>query len=92
MRRRGRSLRKRYGRAKFCPSSSRVQVLLFPRERFSVSEAKAWASRHDWKVGDVDVTNDFIHLRQEDPSHFRRIRTTYIGGRGVQARVGFPVC
>lgn len=90
------ALRRRYGRAhrgqKLCPSGSRVQVLLFPRHRFTVATAKAWAKKHDWKSGDVDVTDAYIHLRQEDPSHFRRIRTVFLGGRGVEARVGWPVC
>lgn len=85
-------LRRRYGRLRACPAGSRVQTLLFPRDRFTVSEAKAWATRHDWKSGDVDVTSDFIHLRQENPARFRRIRTVRMGGRGVQARVGWERC
>lgn len=95
--RRAHALRRRYGRSEsggLCKSASRVQVLLFPRDKFNVVEAKAWARKHDWKTSDVDVpeSGEFIHLRQEDPSHFRRIRTVHLGGRGVQARVGFPVC
>lgn len=91
--RRGSALRRRYGHAhrgeRLCPRGSRVQTLLFPRERFNLPEARAWASRHDWKYGDVDLKEDFIHLRQEDPSLFKRIRTVYLGSRGVQARVGW---
>ena len=93
MRRKGRALRRRYGRAEgVCPTGSRVQTLLFDKDRFSLSDAKAWARRHNWKASDVDEKENFIHLRQEDPSHFQRIRTVYLGGRGVQARVGWPVC
>jgi hypothetical protein len=96
VRRRPHALRRRYGRAhrgeKLCPAGSKVQALLFPTERFSVAQAKAWASKHDWKSGDVDETHDFIHLRQDEPSSFRRIRTVFLGGRGVQARVGWPTC
>jgi hypothetical protein len=71
---------------------SKVQTLLFPRDRFTVVEAKSWAARHDWKYGDVDVTREYIHLRQRDPSEFRRIRTIHMGGRGVEARVGWVKC
>jgi len=92
MKHRRSTLRRRYGRSKLCQSGSRPQTLLFPRDRFTVAQAKAWAKRHDWKSNDVDVTADFIHLRQEDPHRFRRIRTVHMGGRGVQARVGWPVC
>ena len=48
--------------------------------------------RHGWKANDVDVTDDYIHLRQEDPAHFTRVRTVHVGGRGVQARVGWKKC
>ena len=69
-------------------------MLLFSKSRFTVAQAKAWAHKHDWKTSDVDVppSGEYIHLRQEDPSHFQRIRTVYLGGRGVQARVGWPTC
>ena len=86
MKRRGHSIRKR------CPIGSKVQTLLFPRDRFTVSEARAWASRHRWRSDDVDLKTDFIHLRQEDPGLFRRVRTVHLGGSGVQARVGWKVC
>lgn len=86
------ALRRRYGQAKLCPAGSRVQTLLFPRDRFTVAEARAWAHKHSWRSDDVDLKPDFIHLRQENPGHFRRIRTVYLGGRGVQARVGWPIC
>jgi hypothetical protein len=92
-----RVLRGRYGYAhrgerKFCPAGSRVQALLFPTSRFTVAQAKAWATRHDWRSNDVDVKPEFIHLRQESPSVFKRIRTKYLGGRGVQAHVGWEKC
>lgn len=87
----GHALRRRYGRA-LCPGGSTFQALLFPRSRFTVDESKAWAMRHGWKANDVDVTDDYIHLRQEDPAHFTRVRTVHVGGRGVQARVGWKKC
>lgn len=86
------TLRRRYGRAHLCRKGSTVQTLLFPTDRFTVASAKAWAKKHDWKFGDVDIKTDFIHLRQEDPATFKRIRTVHFGGRGVQARVGWKNC
>jgi hypothetical protein len=80
------ALRRRYGRAN---ATSRVQTLLFPRPKFTIASARAWATRHAWRSDDVDVKDAFIHLRQEDPAHFSRIRTVFLGGSGVQARVGW---
>lgn len=88
----GCALRRRYGRAHACPTGSRVQTLLFPRYRFDVAGAKAWAAKHKWASDDVDVKEEYIHLRQEDPSHFERIRTVPFGGSGVEARVGWRKC
>ncbi len=38
------------------------------------------------------VAEAFIHLRQQDPKGFRRIRTVFFGGSGVKARVGWKRC
>jgi hypothetical protein len=94
MSRRACALRRRYGRAgaHLCRTASSVQSLLFPTARFTVASAKDWAARHSWKHDDVDIKSDFIHLRQEDPAGFKKVRTVYMGGSGVQARVGWKKC
>ena len=69
-----------------------MQTLLFDKDLFSLADAKAWARRHNWTSSDVDEKGNFIHLRQEDPSHFDRIRTIPFHRRGVEARVGWPSC
>jgi hypothetical protein len=66
-----------------------VQSLLFDRRFFDVSRAREWAKRHDRLYGDVDVKDNFIHLRQEDPSRFKRYATIPFGRRGIVARVGW---
>jgi len=65
---------------------------MLPRPKFTVASAKAWAKRHGLKYGDVDVKEDFIHLRQDDPSLFKRIRTVHFGKTGIEARVGWKKC
>lgn len=90
---RRRALSHRYGHLKrLCPTGSRIQVVLFPKGRFTVAQAKAWASKEGLKHGDVDTHGEFIHLRQEDPSHFQRIRTVPFGSHGIKARVGWSRC
>jgi hypothetical protein len=65
----------------------RVQSLLFKRSRYTVAQAVAWARRHGYKYGSVEVEREYIHLRQEAPSHFRVIRTVPFG-KGIKAVVG----
>jgi hypothetical protein len=85
---RGRALRHRYGHA-LQKGASHVQSLLFSTSRFTLPAARAWASKHHWKSDDVDIKPDFIHFRQEDPAHFKVLRTIFLGGSGVEARVGW---
>lgn len=80
-----RALRRRYGHA----SRISIQSLLFPRDRFTLAQARSWCAKHRWACDDVDMKADYIHLRQEDPSHFSRIRTQFLGGSGVEARIGW---
>ncbi len=94
-----RALKKRYGqgakrRPKFCAVGSHPQAALFPKSRYTVAEAKEWAKDHGWKSSDVDVppSGRFIHLRQEDPSHFKRIRIKHLGKSGIELRVGWERC
>lgn len=49
--------------------SMHVQTLLFPRDRFTVAKAKAWARGHDFASRKVDVPEggQYIRLRQEAP-------------------------
>lgn len=61
-----------------------VQSLLFPKSDYSVSEAKKWASKHKYKSSKVDVTDNFIRLRQKDPGKFSTFRTKLLGD-GIKA-------
>ena len=93
-----RALRGRYGfghahalEAK-CPHGSEIQSLLFDRRFFDLTRARAWAKGHDRKYGDVDMKDAYIHLRQEPPSLFSRMRTIPLGRRGVKAVIGWQKC
>lgn len=67
--------------------SSDVQSLLFDRESFTASTARAWARRHGFRYGDVDVTDGKVRLRQADPVEFSDFRTISLTD-GVRAVVG----
>ena len=52
-----------------------IQSYLFPRALWTEAKARAWAKKHDLYYGSVDVTDQYIRLRQAEPSEFRRMRT-----------------
>jgi len=69
--------------------TSDIQSLLFSKKAgWTVAKAKEWARSHKMKYGDVDETEQQVHLRQEDPEEFARFATKPFG-RGIQARLGF---
>lgn len=59
-----------------------IQSLLFPKDKFTESQAKKWARDHGFKVMKVDVTENFIRLRQKSPSNFKNFRTKELEGSG----------
>lgn len=77
------------------PTKTTVQTLLFLRKPaggpWTVKTAKAWAKKHDKKYGNVDVTDDYIHLRQREPEEFQTnsMRTIEFG-KDIKAVVGRP--
>ena len=52
-----------------------VQSLLFSKDKFTVSSAKKWASKHGYHSSKVDVTDKYIRLRQKPPGKFKDFRT-----------------
>jgi hypothetical protein len=64
-----------------------VQSLLFPRDRYNVPMAKAWARNHDYRTSQIELTDHYIHLVQTDPGQLRVIRTVEFG-KGIKAHVG----
>lgn len=68
-------------------SSTHVQSLLFARTAWDPSRARAWARAHGYHAGKVDVTDNYVRLRQAPPSRFRVLRTVTFG-RGIKAVVG----
>lgn len=54
--------------------AAKVQTLIFDPKKFTVAEAKKWASEHDFRSSKVDVSKSTgsIRLRQADPSKFRQ--------------------
>lgn len=68
------------------PSMS-AQSLLFSRTAgWTPSKAKAWAKSHGYRYGKVDVTDQYVRIRQSDPKGFKTKRTVTFG-KGIRAVV-----
>jgi hypothetical protein len=78
---------------------SRVQSLMFSKEHYTATSAKAWAKAHGYKYGKVDSGGPsarYHHLRQFEPDQAASGFGTIVlkkGARGeilIQARVAVP--
>jgi len=64
-----------------------AQSLLFDRSAgWTESKAKAWAKSHGYRYGKVDVTDQYIRIRQFDPKGFK-VKRTVPFGKGIRAVV-----
>lgn len=63
---------------------SRVQSLLFPKTKFTMSEAKKWAKDHDFSVKKGVTEGNFRRLRILSPSQCAAMRTVTFG-KGIKA-------
>lgn len=65
----------------------RPQSLLFSRAAgWTTSKSKAWAKAHGYRYGKVDVTDQYIRIRQFDPKG-SKVQRTVPFGRGIRAVV-----
>ena len=65
----------------------RAQSLLFSRDAgWTPSKAKAWAKAHGYKYGKVDVTDQYVRIRQADPKG-SKVKRTVPFGKGIRAVV-----
>lgn len=61
-----------------------VQSLLFSRPEWTPSKATAWARGHGYRSAKVDVTDNYVRLRQFDPVAGTQKRTITFG-EGIKA-------
>ena len=65
-----------------------AQSILFPKDNFSISEAREWLKSHGKTAGKVDSPANFHRFRQFDPSGCAStIKTISFGGSGIKATV-----
>lgn len=66
-----------------------VQSILFDKDKFSESEAKAWLESHDYSHGKVDETEENLRFRQKEPEAFEdgSFRTVELS-TGIKAVMG----
>ena len=76
-----------YVEAKRKRPAMQPQSLLFDRAvGWTVGKAKEWAKSHGYKTGKVDVTDQYVRLRQLDPKG-STVKRTVTFGKGIRAVV-----
>lgn len=60
-----------------------IQTIVFPKEKWTLAEAREWLSEHDLKTPTVDETENSYRFRQEPPGRFSRIRPLCLTPRGA---------
>ena len=72
-----------------CPVGTKVQSLIFSKDKFSEKSAKDWAKKHDFIYGYTDEKENTFRIRQQEPSDFTNMRTIEMT-KGVKAVIGCP--
>lgn len=77
---------------KNCPVGTKIQSIIFSKDKFTEKSAKSWAESNDFKYGKVDEKLNTYRLRQNAPSEYRKgsFRTIDITD-GVKAIVACPI-
>ena len=60
-------------------ANTSIQSLLFPKDKYSVESAKAWAKKYGFKNAKIAVNDNFIRMRQKEPGRFKSFRTFTLG-------------
>lgn len=69
-------------------AGTEAQSILFPKDKFSISEARTWLKSHGKGSGKVDSPARFHRFRQFDPSQCGATpKTISFGGSGIKAVV-----
>lgn len=57
-----------------------VQSVVFPKSKFSQSEALKWLYNHNYKYHKIDITPNTYRFRQHEPSGSKYISKTLDNG------------
>lgn len=65
-----------------------IQSVKFPKDKFTVSEAKEWLKEHKFKYGKVDNRGKFYKFKQVNPNEFDNY-TTNVLPNGIELIIAF---
>ncbi len=68
---------------------SKVQSVLFSKNKWSGLEAIKWLKKHKFKVKKIDITDKFFRFRQFKPNKKKRKRTMKLNN-GILFIIEFP--
>jgi hypothetical protein len=55
-----------------------LQTILFPKNTYTIDNVKEYLKENKYKDSKLDITNNFIRVRQRDPRYLRRKGLNYI--------------
>jgi len=67
--------------------NAKIQSLIFNKKKFTITEAKEWASDHGFTARKVEPTKNTLRIRQFSPNKIKKgteCKTIQFGGSGVQ--------
>jgi hypothetical protein len=53
----------------------KVQSVLIPRDKFTVTQARRWVREHGYEIIKIDITTNYYRFRQRDPIACMKYRT-----------------
>lgn len=55
-----------------------LQTILFPKDKYDLESVNNYLKEHKYKDNKLDITNNFIRVRQRDPRYLKKKGLNYI--------------
>lgn len=55
-----------------------LQTILFPKDKYDLESVNNYLKEHKYKDSKIDITNNFIRVRQRDPRYLKKKGLNYI--------------
>ena len=78
-----------------CPRGVQIHSLLFPLDRYTEARARRWAVEHGFNLREVELTRNFVRIKQNPVSlfvrdSFRNVPLRGVERHGIRAVMGCP--
>ncbi len=63
---------------KVFPKNYILQTILFPKDKYDLESVNDYLKENKYKDNKIDITNNFIRVRQRDPRYLKKKGLNYI--------------